>query len=538
MPIVRVAVLAAKWRRRRADRRLTEIALPAELPLREIIPAVRRIVAPSDDAVGRGRAAEPRAHRWRTFSLDATLNTVGVVDGDLLALQAVPAGPPAPRIVEDIADAAMIFSAAREKPWGTAHIQRGAASAAVGLILVATALAVAHRVVTGSVIGLFAVSGVAIAAVLGALLARAGSPRLATALAAAALPPVAAAFALAVPGDFGPPNIVLGAAGVAAWSIISITVGERAVALFTAAAADRAGRTAALRRSRAVDAERRRHRLRPDPGCAVDHRAGRAVVGVVRALPGAGHPRTRRSRSVGAAAARARGSSAPYPRQRLPPDRVHRRRRASRRHRLRRRAWPAVGRWCGAVGLVSGGRRRAGAALRARVWDSASCKAWLLGHSYLITTVLVGAVRGDRQLRRGVVGVGGAGRAGGGLGRGRAEPGDRATGDVLAADAPSARLRRRRPRCVGDSGDGLSGGPVHVGPERCPTCVRIGLAAASSTSGGALVVAVRAAGGGHSSRAGPAAMPPSGSPGPGRADGAAQPVRRHRRDCRGPTRRR
>ncbi|PRC51311.1 type VII secretion integral membrane protein EccD, partial [Mycobacterium sp. ITM-2017-0098] len=88
------------------------------------------------------------------------------------------------------------------------------------------------RVVTGSVVGLFAVTGVAIAAVLGALLARTGSPRLATALAAAALPSVAAAFALAVPGEFGPANILLGAAGVAAWSVISITVGERAVALF------------------------------------------------------------------------------------------------------------------------------------------------------------------------------------------------------------------------------------------------------------------------------------------------------------------
>ncbi|MDY6998719.1 MAG: type VII secretion integral membrane protein EccD, partial [Actinomycetota bacterium] len=30
----------------------------------------------------------------------------------------------------------------------------------------------------------------------------------------------------------------------------------------------------------------------------------------------------------------------------------------------------------------------AAAALRARVWDSASCKAWLLGHPYLLTTVL------------------------------------------------------------------------------------------------------------------------------------------------------
>ena len=39
MPIVRVAILA--------DSRLTEMALPAELPLREILPAIQRLVVPA-----------------------------------------------------------------------------------------------------------------------------------------------------------------------------------------------------------------------------------------------------------------------------------------------------------------------------------------------------------------------------------------------------------------------------------------------------------------------------------------------------------
>ena len=39
MPIVRVAILA--------DSRLTEMALPAELPLREILPAVKRLAVPA-----------------------------------------------------------------------------------------------------------------------------------------------------------------------------------------------------------------------------------------------------------------------------------------------------------------------------------------------------------------------------------------------------------------------------------------------------------------------------------------------------------
>src|SRR6202035_2027792 len=51
LPIVRVAILA--------DSRLTEIALPADLPLREILPAVERLVVPAvtDDATANGDAS-------------------------------------------------------------------------------------------------------------------------------------------------------------------------------------------------------------------------------------------------------------------------------------------------------------------------------------------------------------------------------------------------------------------------------------------------------------------------------------------------
>ena len=124
MPIVRVAVLAAGD----DGGRLTEMALPSELPLREILPAVQRIVLPPSGDDG---ASAPDPVRLSLapvggapYSLDATLDTVGVVDGDLLALHAVPTGPAAPRIVEDIADAAVIFSAARQRPWGAANIAR------------------------------------------------------------------------------------------------------------------------------------------------------------------------------------------------------------------------------------------------------------------------------------------------------------------------------------------------------------------------------------------------------------------------------
>ncbi|MFZ0905961.1 MAG: type VII secretion integral membrane protein EccD, partial [Mycobacterium sp.] len=147
MPIVRVAILA--------DSRLTEMALPAELPLREILPAVERLVVPATpdgevDGADNGSVTPARLSLapigGAPFSLDASLDTVGVVDGDLLALQPIPAGSAAPGIVEDIADAAVIFSTARLKPWGSSHIQRGALAAAVGLVWAATGLAVTHRV--------------------------------------------------------------------------------------------------------------------------------------------------------------------------------------------------------------------------------------------------------------------------------------------------------------------------------------------------------------------------------------------------------
>ncbi|GAB2997026.1 type VII secretion integral membrane protein EccD [Mycobacterium bourgelatii] len=243
MPIVRVAILA--------DSRLTEMALPAELPLREILPAVQRLVIPSgQDADAEADSAAPvqlslAPIGGAPFSLDASLDTVGVVDGDLLALQPVPQGPAAPGIVEDIADAAMIFSTSRLNPWGTEHIQRGALVATIGVALVATGLGVAYRAATGALAGLLAVAGIAVVVALAGLVITARSARAGAALSIAALGPIAAALALAVPGEFGPAQVLLAAAGVSAWSLIVLLVPsaerERIVAFFTATAVVGAG---------------------------------------------------------------------------------------------------------------------------------------------------------------------------------------------------------------------------------------------------------------------------------------------------------
>ncbi|MGA9357940.1 MAG: type VII secretion integral membrane protein EccD, partial [Mycobacterium sp.] len=194
LPIVRVAILT--------DSRLTEMALPAELPLREILPAVQRLAAPAtsngstDTDAGAAAQLSLAPIGGAPFSLDASLVTVGVVDGDLLALQPVPTGPAAPGIVEDIADAAMIFSTSRRKPWGTAHIQRGALAAAILVVLLATGLAVTYRAATGALSGLLAVAAIAVVVAVTALLIGSRSARAAQALSITALVPIAAALAL------------------------------------------------------------------------------------------------------------------------------------------------------------------------------------------------------------------------------------------------------------------------------------------------------------------------------------------------------
>jgi type VII secretion integral membrane protein EccD len=382
MPIVRVAVLAVTD----DGGRMTDVALPAGLPLREILPAVQRLVSPIDDSETASVPMSLAPIGGAPFSLDATLDTVGVMDGDLLALQPLPAGPSAPRVVEDIADAAVIFSAAREKPWGTAQIRRLATAAVIGLILVVTGLSVAHRLATGTPAGLFTVSGVAFAVVVAALLSRPRSRSLATALAVTALVPVAAASFLAVPGGVEPAHILLAAAGVTAWSIISITVGERAIALFTAAAVTGLGVLLAA--------------------------AAATLWGLRIATLGCGLVLFALLVTVQAAQLSALWARLPLPVIPAPGDPtpsaqplrvledLPRRVRVSDAHQTGFIAGGVLLSVVGSLALVGPpgaspwawylvAAAAVGATLRARVWDSAPCKAWLLGHSYLVTVAVL-----------------------------------------------------------------------------------------------------------------------------------------------------
>ena len=398
MPIVRVAVLA--------DSRLTEIALPAELPLREILPAVQRLVVPippdgdAGDTDSAGRAATDLGSNVQLslapiggapFSLDASLDTVGVVDGDLLALQPVPIGPAAPGIVEDIADAAMIFSTSRTRPWGTAQIQRGALAAAIGVALAATGLAVTYRVATGELGGLLAVTAIAAVIALTALLVGTRSASTGIALSIAALVPIGAALALAVPGAFGPGQLMLAAAGATAWSLIALLVPgddwERSVGFFTAVAVIGAGVLLA------AGAELLWQLPISTIGCGL-------IVAALLVTIEAAH--------LSALWARfplpvipAPGDPTPSaPSLRVLED-LPRRVRVSDAHQSGFIAAAVLLSVLGSVAIALrpealGGlgwyvvaATAAATVLRARVWDSATCKAWLLAQPYLVAGVLL-----------------------------------------------------------------------------------------------------------------------------------------------------
>ncbi|MBB4856280.1 type VII secretion integral membrane protein EccD [Mycobacteroides chelonae] len=379
MPIVRVAVLG--------EEKLTEVALPTQLPMRDIIPAVHRMVAPDAPESATPQRLSLAPVNGAPFSADATLDTVGVVDGDLLTLRPTPAGPAAPGIIEDIADAAVIFSESRKRPWGAEHIAHVARLGVLGLILAATVLAIAHNIRTGSSLSLAGLAVVAVAAAIGALVAHMRSPRLGAELAIVALAPIASGLALAVPGEGLAPRVLLGAAGVAAWSLIYLIVARQLIASFTA--------TTVLSVGIAVAA-----------GAQILWHPSPLIVGsgliIVALLV------TLRAAQLSAFAARFPLPTIPAPGDATPsapamsvlkdlPRRVQ----LSDSHQSGFIAGASLLAILGSLVVVSGSAPvspwawylvvavSAGAALRARVWDSAVCKAWLLAMPFLVTTTLL-----------------------------------------------------------------------------------------------------------------------------------------------------
>ncbi|EHB55656.1 secretion protein snm4 [Mycolicibacterium rhodesiae JS60] len=389
LPIVRVAVLAYG--------RITDVALPAELPLREILPAVKRLV-PQPDSDGETAVPTPMTLApigGAPFSVDASLDTVGVVDGDLLALQPIPEGPTTPGVVEDIADAAVIFSAARTRPWGPHRLQVGARLAAAVFVVALTVVAIAHRAATASVIGLYAVSALAVLTAVAGLLLRARSARIATQVSAAALLPIAAAFWLAVPGLWGAPHVMLAAAGVAAWSLIVLTQTEHSIGLFTATAVVGSG---ALLVAAATS-------LWQLPALTVGCALIVLALLITVSAPGLAAMWARFPLPVIPAPGDPTPSS---PAARLLAD-LPRRVRVGEAHQTGLIAGAVL--LSSAGSLLAAGRAEAPGAwgwylvvaaaaatvLRARVWDTAACKGWLLAQPFLVAGGLLVAYIVDQR---------------------------------------------------------------------------------------------------------------------------------------------
>lgn len=377
MPVVRVAVLA--------DARLVDVVLPTELPLREIVPAVHRLVSPSDTPPVAPRPLSLGPVGRGPYSLDTTLDTVGVVDGDLLVLRHVPAGPAAPGIVEDIADAAVIFSDAHRKSWDIRHIRLAARIAVLALILIATALAVGFRIVDGGAPAWFGLCAIAAVAVVAALWVRSKAPRAGSELAVAALAPVAAALACAIPGQDWAPHVVLAAAAVTAWALVCLITGDSAVGFFTGVAVAGVGVLAAS------GAAALWHLPVVSLGCAL---LLLALLVTVRAA------------QLSALCARlpvpvipAPGDPTPSaPSLRVLAD-LPRRVQVSDALQTGFIAGSVVLAVMGSVAIAMGSpgpwgwyliaAAAAAAVLRARVWDSAPCKAWLIAHPHLTLVALL-----------------------------------------------------------------------------------------------------------------------------------------------------
>jgi type VII secretion integral membrane protein EccD len=258
----------------------------------------------------------------------------------------------------------------------------------VGFLWAATGLAVTHQVVTGAPAGLFAVSAIAVIAVLAGVATR--SARVGAVVSAAALVPIAAALALAVPGSLGAAQAMLAAAGVSAWSLISIILprreGDRGVGFFTATAVLGVGVLLA------AGVESLWHVPMLSLGC------GLIVVALLVTVEAA---------QLSALWARfplpvipAPGDPTPSaPSLRVLED-LPRRVRLSDAHQT---GFIAAGVLLSVLGSVAIALRpetlsgwgwyvvaatTVAAALRARVWDSAACKSWLLAQPYLVTVVL------------------------------------------------------------------------------------------------------------------------------------------------------
>lgn len=233
---VRVAVIG--------DGAAADLALPTTLAIRELIPRIRATLASGrdDDELQRDEADEdgPRPYSLAPlggtpFSLDATLDTLAIDDGEQLLLCKLPPGPAAPPVVEDIADASAIHSANQFKPFQHAMLRSAAQAVLLGVGALMCGLALygwcrGYRVWAAEALGTVTVVFIAATVVL----YRRGVSAAAARIAVATTVPLALAPAAALPGPAAGPKVFLAAAVLVAWSLLVLAITSSWVAVHTA----------------------------------------------------------------------------------------------------------------------------------------------------------------------------------------------------------------------------------------------------------------------------------------------------------------
>lgn len=221
-----------------------DIALPTSLPIRELIPRIRKTLdsgrddddMPPDTHNGAELRPYSLAPPGSTpFSLDATLETLAIDDGELLLLRQLPPGPTAPPVVEDIADAAAIHSASQFKPFTHALLPNVAQIVVLGLGALVCGLALTawrehHQWWAASGLGVLTLLYMAGTAIL----TRRGHTAAAARMGMATTVPLALALAACLPGDGAAPRVFLVAAGLVAWSLLMLALTSTYVSAHTA----------------------------------------------------------------------------------------------------------------------------------------------------------------------------------------------------------------------------------------------------------------------------------------------------------------
>lgn len=215
------------------DAASADIALPTGLPIRELIPRIRKTLdsgRDDDDLPENDNVIALRPYSLATpgstpFSLDATLETLSINDGELLLLRQLPPGPTAPPVVEDIADAAAIHSASQFKPFEHSLLPLVAQIVVLALGALVCGLALLtwhgqHRWWAAAALGVLALVFIASTVVL----ARRRQPVVAARMGVATTVPLALALAASLPGDGAAPRVFLAAAGLAAWSLVLLAL--------------------------------------------------------------------------------------------------------------------------------------------------------------------------------------------------------------------------------------------------------------------------------------------------------------------------